>query len=139
MRISQLAQRTGVSAHRLRRWESLGMLQAERTTGGYREYAERSTREVTFIAMGREMGFSLPALAELLPRYRAGTLTIDEMVDGLRRRIAEIDALVAEQRALRRRLVEHIGWFEKRRVKAARKKTAVPPAWTAPTSAKDRK
>ena len=110
MRISQLAQRTGVSAHRLRRWESLGMLQAERTTGGYREYAERSTREVTFIAMGREMGFSLPALAELLPRYRAGTLTIDEMVDGL-----------------------------PRRMKAARKKTAVPPAWTAPTSAKDRK
>jgi len=97
------------------------MLRAGRRASGYRDYPEHSVREVTFIAMGRDMGFSLPALADLLPRYRAGTLTIDEMVDGLQRRIAEVDALIAEQRALRQRLVEHIGWFEKRRAHAARK------------------
>ncbi len=120
MRISQLSQRTGVSVHRLRRYESDGLLQATRTAGGYRDYPEHALREVTFIAMGRQMGFSLASLAELLPRYRAGTLTIDEMIERLKLRISEIDALIAAHRVLRKRLVEHIGWFEARRRNAAR-------------------
>lgn len=124
MRISELAAKSGVSAHRLRRYESLGLIVGERTAGGYRKFGEATLREVTFIAMGRELGFSLPQLAELLPRYRAKTLSIDEMVDGLQRRIAEIDAEIAERKALRQRLVEHIGWFERRRERAAAKAKA---------------
>lgn len=119
MRISELGARTGVSAHRLRRYESMGLISSTRTPGGYREYAEAVVREVTFIAMGRQIGFTLGQLAETLPRYRAGTLSIDEMIEALRARIAEIDALVASQQALRQRLCEHIGWFEARKRRAA--------------------
>lgn len=126
MRISELAKRTGVSAHRLRRYESLGLIRAERTSGGYREFSERSLREVIFISMGRELGFSLASLADALPRYRAGTLTIDEMILTMRRRIEEVDAVIAEQRALRRRLVSHIGWFEKREREIAHRQSAAP-------------
>jgi len=115
MRISELAERTGVSTHRLRRYESLGLIRAARTHGGYRQFDERTSREVVFISMGRDLGFSLKTLAESLPRYRAGTLTIDEMIFTMQRRIAEVDAAIAEQRALRRKLVSHIAWFEKRR------------------------
>jgi MerR family transcriptional regulator, copper efflux regulator len=115
MRISELAQRTGISTHRLRRYESLGLIRAERTAGGYREFSEHTAREVVFISMGRDLGFSLKTLAESLPRYRAGTLTVDEMIFTMQRRIAEVDAAIAEQRALRRKLVSHIAWFEKRR------------------------
>ena len=115
MRISELAKLTGVSAHRLRRYETLGLIRAERTSGGYREFGERTAREVVFISMGRDLGFSLKTLAESLPRYRAGTLTVDEMIFTMQRRIAEVDAAIAEQRALRRKLVSHIAWFEKRR------------------------
>jgi MerR family copper efflux transcriptional regulator len=114
MRISELAQRTGVSAHRLRRYEDLGLIRAERSAGGYREFGERTIREVVFISMGRDLGFSLKSLADTLPRYRAGTLTIDEMILTMRRRIEEVDAVIAEHRALRQRLVSHIGWFKKR-------------------------
>lgn len=125
MRISELAKRCGVSTHRLRRYEALGMIRAERTSGNYREFSERTAREVTFIAMGRDLGFSLKDLAESLPRYRAGTLTIDEMVMTLQRRIGEVDALIAEQQDLRQRLVDHIGWFREREREAARRKKAV--------------
>jgi len=118
MRIAELARRTGVSAHRLRRYESEGLLQAERTEGGYREFSERSIREVIFISMGRDLGFSLKAIADMLPRYRAGTLTIDEMIITMRQRIDEVDAAIAEQQALRRKLVSHIGWFKQRERKA---------------------
>jgi DNA-binding transcriptional MerR regulator len=135
MRISQLAQRTGVSAHRLRRYEALGLIRAQRTAGGYREFSERTIREVVFIAMARDLGFSLAALADTLPRYRAGTLTVDEMILTMRRRIEEVDAAIAEQRALRARLVSHIGWFRQRQREAARRSTspAAPRASSTPT------
>lgn len=131
MRISELAARSGISAHRLRRYESLGLIAGNRTAGGYRDFAEATLREVTFIAMARELGFPLARLADLLPRYRARTLSIDEMVDGLQGRIAEIDAEIAERRALRRRLVEHIAWFEDRRRRSAAKARSATskPAW----------
>jgi MerR family copper efflux transcriptional regulator len=127
MRIAELSRRTGVSAHRLRRYEAAGLLQAARSDGGYREFSERSIREVIFISMGRDLGFSLKRLAEMLPRYRVGSLTIDQMIDELQRRIAEVDALIDEQRALRQRLVSHIGWFEKRKQAQARRESAATP------------
>lgn len=128
MRISELARRTGVSVHRLRRYEAQGLIRAERSASGYRRFGEGTLREVTFIAMGREIGLSLKVLAEAIPRYRAGTLSIDEMILALQDRIAEIDALVAEQRALRRKLVQHIAWFRRRqRAGAARRASTFPP------------
>lgn len=135
MRISELARRTGVSTHRLRRYEAEGLIRAERTRGNYREFSEQTAREVVFISMGRDLGFSLKQLAETLPRYRAGTLTIDEMVMTMRQRIEEVDALIAEQQALRQRLVEHIGWFRQREREAARRKKAAA-SFPTPTSRK---
>lgn len=122
MRISELARRTGVSAHRLRRYETLGLIRAERgDASNYREFAEITVREVTFIAMGRELGFSLDELAETVPRYRAGTLRIDEMIERLQDRIAAVDVAIAVQRTLRRRLVEHIAWFRARQTRKAKR------------------
>jgi DNA-binding transcriptional MerR regulator len=112
--VSELAQRTGVSAHRLRRYEEQGLILAERKTSGYREFSERTVREVIFIAMGRDLGFSLKELSETLPRYRAGTLTFEQMIDAMRERIVEVDAQIAAQRALRKKLVSHIAWLHKR-------------------------
>jgi MerR family transcriptional regulator, copper efflux regulator len=115
MRISELALRTGVSAYRLRHYEELGLIHAERSGSGYRRFADRTVREVTFIAMSRDLGFSLKDIGEALPRYRAGTLTVEEMVEIMRGRIAEVDAQIAIQRALRKKLVAHIAWLKKRK------------------------
>lgn len=116
IRISELAERTGVSVHRLRRYEADGLIRATRGAhSGYREFDERTVREVIFLGMGREIGLSLKVLADALPRFRAGTLSITEMIDTLERRIAEVDAEIVERQALRERLVSHIAWFEQRR------------------------
>lgn len=127
MNISELAQRTGVSVHRLRRYEAAGLIRAERSASGYRQFADSTLREVVFIAMGRALDVPLPVLADLLPRYRAGTLRLDELAEQLRARVAEVDAVIAAQRALRRRLVEHIAWCERRQAASTR-----PPAPTRP-------
>ena len=128
-RVSELSERTGVSAHRLRRYEAQGLIRAERGgSSGYRDFAERTVREVVFIAMGRDLGFSLKALGDTVPRYRAGTLTIDQMIDGMRERIESVDREIAGRRALRKKLVAHIAWLAKRRPEAARKTSTWPTA-----------
>jgi MerR family copper efflux transcriptional regulator len=117
MRISELAQRTGVSPHALRHYERLGLLRPARTSGGYRDYPESARREVIFIAMSRKIGFSLKSIAEHLPAYRAGRLRIDQMIEAMRERIAEIDGELAALQAQRAQVVEHIQWLRKQKRK----------------------
>jgi DNA-binding transcriptional MerR regulator len=112
MRISELSAKTQVSVHRLRRYEADGLIQSQRLPNGYREYDDPTVKHVVFIAMSREMGFSLTFIAEYLPRFKAGTLSAQDMIDAILARVAEIDQLIAEQKALRKKLMDHIGWFK---------------------------
>ena len=124
MQISELAAATGLSIHRLRRYADQGLLLSVRGPGGYRRFDAQAVRDARFIAMGRDIGFSLADLADLLPRYRARTLTTGEMIERLGARIAAVDALIAEQQALRARLAEHIAWFEARQRQADARQAA---------------
>ena len=121
MKVSELAERTKVSAHRLRRYEAMGLIVAQRNASGYREFTDRTVREVIFISMSRELGFSLKYLSEYVPLYRAGTLTFDQMVDNMRHRIAEVDVQIAAHQALRKKLVSHIAWLKKRKREFAKR------------------
>ena len=85
MEISELAKRTGVSAHALRRCEKLGLIQPARSNSGYRDNTETLRRKVVFTAMSRQIGFSLNAIAAQLPAYRSGRLTADRWWAGRER------------------------------------------------------
>ena len=115
MRVSELSERTGVSIHRLRRWESAGLLRARRDPNGVRRFDPDAVRVVTFVAMARDLGFGLERIARLVPDYAAGRLGIDELVDHLQDRLTEIDAQVADLHEQRRRVVDHVAWFDARR------------------------
>jgi DNA-binding transcriptional MerR regulator len=112
MRISELSAKTQVSVHRLRRYEADGLIESQRLPNGYRVYDEKTVKHVIFIAMSREMGFSLPLIAEYLPRFKTGKLTAQDMIDAILARVAEIDQIMSEQQALRQKLMDHIGWFK---------------------------
>jgi len=47
-----------------------------------------------------------------LPRFKAGQLSAQDMIDAILARVAEIDQLLTEQKALRKKLMDHIGWFK---------------------------
>jgi len=117
MRISELAERTGVSPHALRHYERLGLLRPARTPGGYRDYPETMRREVIFISMSRQIGFSLKSIAERLPAYRAGRLSFDDMVLAMQSRVAEIDAALAALQAQRVQVIDHIRWIKEQKKK----------------------
>jgi MerR family copper efflux transcriptional regulator len=121
MRISELAQRTGVTAHALRHYENVGLLRPARTASGYRDYPESARREVIFIAMSRDLGFSLKAIAERLPAYCAGRLSFDDVIESMQERMAQIDQQIGELKAQRRKAAEHIVWLREQKQKAQQK------------------
>ncbi len=117
MRISELSAKTQVSVHRLRRYEAAGLIASQRLPNGYRDYDEKTLRLVVFIAMSREMGFSLPFIAEYVPKFQSGQLRPQDMIEAIRQRVADIDQVIAEHQALRRKLIDNIGWFENKQRK----------------------
>ena len=115
MQISQLAKQTGVSAHALRHYEQLGLLKPVRLPNGYRDYSDGMRREVIFITMSRQIGFSLKSIAEILPSYRAKRLTFDVLVAHMRSRIAEIDGQIKVLKTQRQKAVDHIAWVKQQK------------------------
>ena len=118
MRISELSIQTGVSTHRLRRYESLGLISSDRQSNGYRTFNATAVRSVVFIDMSRKIGFSLDEISDLIPRYRAETLTAKEMVEAIQRKVQEIDELIASKKVQRQMLIDHIAWFKSRKRKS---------------------
>ncbi|MEO3790728.1 MerR family transcriptional regulator [Nonomuraea sp. B10E15] len=67
MRIGELAQQTGVSERSLRYYEQQGLLQAERTPGGHRDYADGAVERVIRIQELFAAGLCSTKIAQLLP------------------------------------------------------------------------
>ncbi|CAN7425116.1 MerR family DNA-binding transcriptional regulator [Acidovorax sp. LjRoot117] len=128
MQISELAQRTSISVHALRHYERLGLLTPRRRANGYRDYPVALQREVVFIAMSRQLGFTLPQIAPRLAAYRAGTLCIDAMVQDLRERALALDQQIAGLQAQKQRVLEHAAWFRAKQATARRAQAAAPKA-----------
>lgn len=71
-RISDAAQRTGLSTSTLRYYERIGLLQPpKRTDSGYRAYDERALDRLAFVARARALGLRLDAIGELADLWDA--------------------------------------------------------------------
>jgi Cu(I)-responsive transcriptional regulator len=69
--IGSAARLSTVSAKMVRHYESLGLLApVARTDSGYRQYTEADVRTLQFIKRGRDLGFSMVEIAELVDLWR---------------------------------------------------------------------
>ena len=65
--IGEAAKLSGVSAKMVRHYEGLGLLpRVVRTDSGYRQYSEAEVHTLRFIKRGRELGFSMEEIGELV-------------------------------------------------------------------------
>ena len=65
--IGEAARLSGVSAKMVRHYESLGLLQrVSRTDSGYRQYSEADVHTLRFVKRGRDLGFSMDEIGELV-------------------------------------------------------------------------
>ena len=74
--IGELSRRSGLAASALRFYEDSGLLVAERTPGGRREYPRSALRRVAFIRAAQQVGLTLDqirAALDQLPQGRTPT------------------------------------------------------------------
>ncbi len=106
MNIGEAARLSGVSAKMVRHYEALGLLPAvARSDSGYRQYGEAEVHTLRFIKRGRELGFSMDEIAELVGLWR-NRRRASASVRRIAQKHAEdlaarIEALQAMQRSLR--------------------------------------
>ncbi|NKY58232.1 MerR family transcriptional regulator [Nocardia flavorosea] len=97
MRIGELAQRTGVSHRLLRYYEEQGLLTAQRTGGGFREYAPTAPDTVHQIRALLAAGLPTRAIRDILPCAHGPAPTLEphpDMLVLLRAELASLDSRI---------------------------------------------
>lgn len=111
MRIGELARRAGTTTRALRFYESQGLLEAQRTANGYREYDEDDLRLVAEIQSLQAVGMSLEDTRPFVDCMRSGHEKGDSCPDSravLRRRLAEVDRCLDRLTSIRGHLLKKL-------------------------------
>lgn len=106
MRISQLAESSGVPVTTLRFYEAAGLVPAERSPAGYRLYRPDALARLRFIGAAKQLGLPLAEIGELLELRDNGACAQvkTRLLGRLARRLAETEVRQAETEAFIREL-----------------------------------
>lgn len=93
MKIGELAKLTGLAPSRIRFYEASGLIHAvERKANGYRDYDADAVWVLEMITSAQAAGFTLEQIRHLMP-VNANVWRHDELLDGLKRKVEEIEVL----------------------------------------------
>jgi DNA-binding transcriptional MerR regulator len=105
LKVSQLAEKAGVSADTVRYYEKEGLLvEPGRTHSGYRQYDEAAIERLHFIRGAQTLGLKLADIKELLDIRDRGACPCGHTRQLLEKRVAQIYAEIRDLRALKREL-----------------------------------
>ncbi|MEU6080445.1 MerR family transcriptional regulator [Streptomyces sp. NPDC047108] len=108
LRISQLAEITGVPATTLRFYESAGLLPADRTPAGYRTYGGEAVERLAVIGAAKRLGLPLGEIGDLLDVWEAGACAdvkadllprLAARLEGAERQRADVTSFIAVLRS----------------------------------------
>lgn len=112
MRIGELAKQTGLTASRIRFYESAGLINTvARQANGYRSYPPEAASVLGIIDSAQRAGFSLEQIRSLLPSGD-GSWKHDELLQALKAKVGEIDRLLTQLRENRMQLLAAIEGIE---------------------------
>lgn len=105
-KIGQLAKLASVTPDTIRYYEKQSMMDhGVRTEGGFRLYNNDDLKRLKFIRYGRQLGFSLEAIRELLSiRVEPEQHTCKESKEIVQTRLAEVDNMISELLVMRNSL-----------------------------------
>jgi DNA-binding transcriptional MerR regulator len=100
--ISEVAEATGVSAHTLRYYERIGLVEVDRDTGGRRVYDPEALARVVFVTRLRSSDMPIRDIARYLALVSQGEASIPARLalmqahrESIRRRLRELQAALA--------------------------------------------
>ncbi len=109
MKIGELAQQSGLSASSIRFYEAQGLIpKVERLGNGYRRYPPQVLQTLNIIRSAQQAGFSLEELKQLLPAAGTGEFKHEELVEGLTRKVEQIEVMQQHLAQSKARLLEVI-------------------------------
>ena len=95
--IGEMSRRTGCKIETIRYYERAGLMPAPpRSSGGYRLYGEAHQKRLNFIRRGRELGFSLDRVRELLTLAEGGGSNCDEVKETTLDHLSDIESKIAD-------------------------------------------
>jgi len=97
--IAAVAEETGVTAHTLRYYERIGLLNVPRDEAGRRMYTEREVGQVVFITRLRQTAMPIRDIQAYFRLVRAGEGTEDQRLALLERHRDQVQARIAELQA----------------------------------------
>lgn len=93
MNIGELAKKTGLTASKIRFYESIDLLKlVDRRPNGYRTYPAEAETVLNLITVAQGAGFSLDEIRALLPEDLE-CWDHDTLINALTRKVADIEAL----------------------------------------------
>jgi MerR family redox-sensitive transcriptional activator SoxR len=99
--IGQVADRVGLNASAIRYYERIGLLPAPKRDYGQRRYDETAIRRLHVIDVAKRAGFSLDDARVLLAAGDGSPPAHEPIRDLARRKLPEVEALIAQAEAMR--------------------------------------
>ena len=102
MKISDVADRSGLPPKTIRYYEEIGLVRpASRQGNGYRDYDDRDVQVLRFLKRARGLGFSVADCRNLLSLYEDRERASADVKALAQHRVAEIDRKIAELHTMR--------------------------------------
>lgn len=112
MRIGELAKQTGVRVSTLRYYEQIGLLSAQRSESGYRQFAPEAVQRVQFILHARSLGFTLREIRRILNLPCEDGSRCAQVARMVERRIATIEKKITLLQSRRNALLEALARWQ---------------------------
>lgn len=104
--IGEVAEATGLSGSAIRYYERVGLLERPAREGGWRRYDRSAVRLLNAIRFAKRAGFSLDEIRTLLYGFPAETPPPERWRSLARRKLAEVEELIADAETMRSLLCE---------------------------------
>lgn len=109
MKISSVAEQSGISAKTIRYYESVGLIPpATRTDNGYRAYTVIDVQTLRFIQRARSLGFSVDEVSGLLALWRDRGRASSTVKTLAKKNIESIEQKIRELETMRTALTDLI-------------------------------
>ncbi|RON81766.1 MerR family transcriptional regulator [Pseudomonas fluorescens] len=109
MRIGELAQASAVSRDTLRFYEQRGLIAAQRSANGYRDYPPEMLQLVLYIKTAQRLGFTLGEIGNSVAALWNAPSPENAVVQLLRDKLQLIETRMSELDVLRQELQQRLG------------------------------